>query len=286
MLASLVACASVVVSALPEGPKPPKGTHIPSVMRALHMKGRQTYRSLDQLLISGRSTLNERELFAEFYESLRLAKPPQGTVESWQHDIDRVLGIVGEMNAAKDEETMVKAGGSLLRATDCAACHEKYRYAPKPGAKEVVPKSLEMAKKAIAAGGKEWSAPDSLKEHGYGQPGRRLLVWPGKIEYYPAREAGKHTIAQVRFDWVLLPGAEIPAGSPSYFYYHHYEKGSKSVGFQFTSPHGSPPAREGSFTVNFDVPKEGKEVSFVLLTNWTVPVPLGNFVVLKLRPPG
>jgi hypothetical protein len=282
MLASLVLCLVPVFDA----PKPPKGTHIPTVMRALHMKGRQTYRSLDQLLISGRSTLNERELFAELYESLRLVKPPQGSVESWQQDIDLILGIVEEMDAAKDEEAMVKAGIKLLSATNCTACHERYRYAPKPGAKEVLPKSLEVAKKVIASSGKEWSAPDSLKEHGYGQPGRRLLVWPEKIEYFPAREAGKPTLAQVRFNWVLLPGAEIPEGSPSYFYYHYYEKGSKSVGFQFTSPHGSPPAREGSFTVNFDVPKEGKEVAFVLLTNWTVPVPLGNFVVLMFRPPG
>lgn len=274
-----------VVPVFVEDLKPPKRDfRIANLMRDAHVKGRQTYRSLDQLLISGRSRPEERKKFAELYTKLRDLTPPQGTADSWRFDIDRILTIVREADEAQDEEAAVKAGVKLLYATNCIACHEKYRYAPKPGADEVAPQSLAVGRKVLAAGGKEWSAPESLKDRGYAQWGRRLLVWPEKIEYYRSQESGKHTVASVRFNWVLLPGASTPDGSPQTFYYHYYQKGTNSVGFQFTSPHGSPPAREGSFSVGFDVPREGTEIAFVMLTNSTVPVPLGNFVVFKFPP--
>jgi hypothetical protein len=287
MLACVACWLSVASPVLLADPKPSKRDfRIPDLMREVHVKNHQTYRSLDRLLVSGRSRPEERKKFTEVYKELRGLKPPQGSVESWQRDIDRILGMVKEMDETKDEGVMLRAGVSLLAATNCQSCHERYRYAPSPDAKEVVPKSLEVAKKALAAGGKDWSAPETLKDYGYERQGRRLLVWPEKVEYHRSQEAGKHTIASVKFNWVLLPGASIPEGSPSYFYYHYYEKDTKNgIGFQFTSPHGSPPAREGTFSVTFNVPKEGTEVAFVMLTNWLYPVPLGNFILLKFPPP-
>ena len=213
MLVCLMVCVSVVGPALADDPKPQKPQHIPSVMRALHMKGRQVYRSLDQLLISGRSTVNEREVFAEFYESLQLAKPPQGSVESWRYDIERILGIVKEMDEAKDEKGMLEAGTKLLYATNCAACHEKYRYAPKPAANEVRPKSLDAGLKAIAAGGKHWSAPAKLDlgETKYMQPGRRLIVWPAEDVVHEARRGDRETaVFAVKFSGRCCPARNPP----------------------------------------------------------------------------
>jgi sugar lactone lactonase YvrE len=290
MLVCFMVCVSVVVPALADDPKPPKPQHIPSVMRALHMKGRQVYRSLDQLLISGRSTVNERELFAEFYESLQLAKPPQGTVESWRYDIDRILGIVKEMDEAKDEKAMLEAGTKLLHATNCAACHEKYRYAPKPAANEVRPKSLDAGLKAVAAGGKHWSAPQKLDlgETKYMQPGRRLIVWPAEDVVHEARRGDRDTaVFAVKFKWALLPGAE-PTDS-GLLWYNYYDLGNKNASSYYHAKSDFK-AREGEFTESFTVQVGGRaageyELAFVPQVNGTVWVPAANFVKMKYRLP-
>src|SRR5689334_11102450 len=123
----LAVCATgaVATPSLADEPKQsPRGKlTIPTLMRETHMRGRQVYRSLDQLLVSGRSTADERKRFVENYTKMREMKPPQGTVESWQYDLDRIIGIVKEMDAAKDEETMLAAGTKLFYATNCNACH-------------------------------------------------------------------------------------------------------------------------------------------------------------------
>lgn len=283
-LACLASCLALLVAAAsPAGEPPLPRQKLPAaskLMRDVHMRGRMVYRSLDQLLISGRSTADERKRFADGYAALRELAPPQGTAESWHHDIDRILGLVRDMDAAKDEAAMLAAGTSLWYAADCRACHEKYRYTPQPAEGEVVPKSVEVARKAVAAGGKQWSAPEKLEKLGLMQPGRRLLVWPAEVKTFP--QADGAAIVQAQFNWVLLPGAEIPDGSPERFYYHYYfDNDPKLTNFQFTAPHGGAKAREGTFTLGFDLPKGGQEVALVLVSNWTGPVPLGNFVVLK-----
>src|SRR5262249_53224160 len=139
---------------------------------------------------------------------------------------------------------------------------------------------------AIEAGGKDWSAPASLPEYGYTQPGRRLIVWPTKIEYFRQQKEETPFIAAGTFKWALLPGGDVPHTSPERFYYNYRVKGVEAAGYQFTAPHGAPKNREGGFSVNFDIPKGGQDVAFSLMANWTVSVPIGNLLLFKFRPPG
>ncbi len=291
----LAFCAALTASAaLADDPKRrPKERTIPPLMRELHMKGRQVYRSLDMLLVSGRSTADERKKFIEMYTKLREMTPPQGTAESWQYDIDRIIGLVKKMDAAKDEKVMLDAGANLLYATNCNACHDKYRYAPKPAAGEIAPKSLAVGLKAIAAGGKHWSAPEKLDlgETKYLQPGRRLVVWPAEDVVYEARRSadGKTALFGVKFRWALHPGAEFPRPESGLLWYNTYDLGDKNASSYY---HAKPDmkAREGEFSELFTVQIEGRaagdyELVFVPQKDDTVWVPVSNFLKVKYRLP-
>ena len=83
MLVCVACYLSVVGPILADDPKSPKRDfRIPTLMREAHMKGRQTYRALDQLLISGRSRTGERKQYAEVYTKLRDLTPPRGRASS------------------------------------------------------------------------------------------------------------------------------------------------------------------------------------------------------------
>jgi hypothetical protein len=293
MLAWIACYLSVVGPVVLDEPGSPKrDLRIPNLMREAHMKGRQVYRSLDQLLISGRSTAEERKRYLAIYAKLRELKPPQGTVESWQYDLDRITDLVKRADAAKDEQTILDAGAKLLSATNCNACHEKYRYAPKPVAGEVAPKSLEVGLKAIATGGKHWSAPEKLDlgETKYLQPGRRVVVWPADDVVYDARRSDDgFADIYVKFKWALRPGADFASSSPGLMWYNYYDLGNKnSVAYYEARPDAR--TREGEFTVSFRVWAKDRaageyELAFVPQKNDAVWVPLGNFVKVRYRLP-
>jgi hypothetical protein len=262
-------------------------------MREAHVKGRQSYRSLDMLLVSGRSRPEERKRFAEIYTEFRGLKPPQGTVQSWQRDIDLVLSIVKEMDEAKDEAAMLKAGSSLLSATNCADCHEKYRYSPEPAANEARPKSLDAGLRAIAAGGKHWSSLDKLvlgdTTH-YLQPGRRLVVWPAEDVVYEAKRDDNWARFSVKFKWALLPGASFMEAN-GLLWYETYDLGNKN---SFSYYHARPDmkAREGEFNESLSVWAKDRgpgehELVFVPQAHphGHFGLPASNFVKFKYRLP-
>jgi len=270
---------------------PKRDFRIADLMREAHVKGRQTYRSLDQLLVSGRSRAEERRRFAEIYSKLRDLKPPQGMVESWRFDIDRVLGIVKDMDNAKDEAAMLKAGIGLLSATNCQSCHEKYRYAPKPALNEPRPKSLDAGLKAVAAGGKHWSSLDKLvlgDKTLYLQPGRRLVVWPAEDVVYEARRDGNWARLSVKFRWALMPGASFMEAN-GLLWYETYDLGNKN---SFSYYHARPDmkSREGEFTESLTVWAKDRgpgEYEFVFVPqahpHGQFGVPASNFVKVRYR---
>ncbi|MEZ6138944.1 MAG: hypothetical protein R3B84_00090 [Zavarzinella sp.] len=254
---------------------------IPALMRKTHMTGRQVYRSLDQRLISGRSTAEERALFIANYRKLRELTPPQGSLESWRNDIDQIISIAAECDDAKKDPASKDPAIKLSYAINCQACHEKYAFKPDLKPNEQILQSIKDAETKVATGGTNWSAPEALKEVGIYQPGRRLLLWPEKISFPQQQGDAKPGFAIVKFRWVLRPGAELPEGSPERFFYNVYDINTKKIlTFQF-APHGGIKAREGSFTINITIPKESKKIAFVLLTNWTVNVPLGNLILFE-----
>jgi hypothetical protein len=259
----LAVCAAFVAPAGAEPPAPKKERSIKDLMRVAHAKRgeqRSLYRQLDQLLISGRSTADERALFAATYKEMRGLKPPQGTVESWQHDIDRVLESVKSLDEAKDEKGRLDTAHSLLRTADCQTCHEKYRYAPVAGKNEVVPPSLAVGLKAIAAGGKHWSAPEKVElgSTRYLQPGRRLVVWPAEDVVYEAKRGDNdYATVTVRFKWALRPGAEFPPSDTKILWYITFDLGAQN---RFSYYHARPDmtAREGEFTESLTVVGKGR----------------------------
>jgi hypothetical protein len=294
---ALAACAAFVGAAAAEPPAPEKDRGIRDWMRVVHAKdggARATYRQLDQLLVSGRSTAAERKAFSHAYTEMRGLKPPQGTVESWRYDIDRILVIVKSLDEASDEKARLGAGDALLRATDCAACHEKYRYAPRAGKNEPVPKSLAAGLRAVAAGGECWSAPEKLDLPGtkYLQPGRRLVVWPAEDVVYEAKRVDNdHATVIVRFKWALRPGAEFPPSESKTLWYVTFDLGNQN---RFSYHHAKPDmaAREGEFTEHLTVSTKGRppgehELVFVpQYSSWfSDNVAASNLVKLKYRLP-
>src|SRR3954462_2123945 len=128
----LVALAAIPLVAMPLAsgqvkPVDPERPSISDVMMKAHQPKRQLYRALDQVVISGRATPEERRRLLELYEAHARAEPPFGDPASWRKD---TAELVAAARAVADGDDA--ACSRLLRAVNCQACHEKYREAP-PG---------------------------------------------------------------------------------------------------------------------------------------------------------
>ncbi len=95
------------------------------MMKAHKPNKRQLYRALDQLVISGRATAEEKKRLVEHYEALAQLTPPAGTIESWKKNTAAMVAAAKAV-ASGDDSAAVR----LLQATNCAACHEKYGAPP------------------------------------------------------------------------------------------------------------------------------------------------------------
>jgi hypothetical protein len=95
---------------------------IVEIMLKAHQPGRTARRALDQRVIDGRSSDEEKQKLLTLYEALARRKPPKGSEQDWKK---RTEAIVEAARAVvKGEEGAAK---KLSKALDCKACHERHR---------------------------------------------------------------------------------------------------------------------------------------------------------------
>jgi hypothetical protein len=95
---------------------------IAEIMLKAHQPGRSARRALDQRVIDGRSSEEEKKKLLGLYEALARSKPPKGSEKDWKK---RTEAIVEAARAVvKGEEGAAK---KLSKALDCKACHERHR---------------------------------------------------------------------------------------------------------------------------------------------------------------
>jgi len=140
-------------------------------------------------------------------------------VFGWKKDTGAMVEAMKDIVNGKDR------AGDLLRVTNCAACHEKYRLRPLADGVEFPPE-LQKVKKLLDNGGKNWSSPTHSKvEDGrleYLQPGRRVYIWPVEDKLYESvavSGTGGYSV-QVSFRWALQPGAAMPNEKGGHRYYY------------------------------------------------------------------
>jgi len=95
---------------------------IGEIMIKAHQPGRSARKALDQRVIDGRATDDEKRRLLALYEALAKAKPEEGSLDDWKRVtkalVEAAQGVVaGQENAAE----------ALKTALNCKACHEKFR---------------------------------------------------------------------------------------------------------------------------------------------------------------
>lgn len=97
---------------------------ISEIMRAAHVKGgRPAKQTLDLKVIGGRATDEEKKQLLKLYEALARQKPPAGSLDGWEKDTAALVEAAREALEGKPE-----AAARLTAATNCASCHDKYRF--------------------------------------------------------------------------------------------------------------------------------------------------------------
>jgi hypothetical protein len=95
---------------------------IVEIMLKAHQPGRTARRALDQRVIDGRSSDEEKKKLLALYEALARSKPSKGSEKDWKK---RTEALVQAARAVvKREEGAAK---KLSKALDCKACHERHR---------------------------------------------------------------------------------------------------------------------------------------------------------------
>jgi hypothetical protein len=260
---------------------------ISEIMLRAHQPKRQFYRALDQVVISGRATEEEKKQLVGLYEALKRAKPPGGSIESWKRDMDRIVEAARAVASGDDAAT-----GRLLAAINCTVCHEKYRTA---SAAEGTGGPMSPAESAFLArmgrGGTNWSTPSKarISQTEYLQPGRRALIWPAEDRVFPIIVSPTHKSASISFRWWVLPGANLPdQGSGAQYYIYAPVAAPTAGSYEFARGIRSD-ARSGTadllLTFGQTDLRGEQEVVIVLMLNSTVAVPISNFLKFKVKFP-
>jgi hypothetical protein len=257
----------------------------PIMLKAHQPNKRQLYRALDQLVISGRATPEEKKRLVQLYEALATLKPPLGTAESWKRDVGELVAAAKAMANGNDG-----AAGQLAHAVDCSACHEKYRHRTRKPPR--ASKEQTAVKQLLERGGNHWSAPTKATFHGteYLQGGRHLYIWPAEDRVYPSVRSGDGKVYNfgVKFNWMLQPGESIPPQTTGQYYHYAAVAQPKMFGWNFTRRFDEQ-AERGSFDVllslGADKLKGDQEVVFAIFVNARVAIPGSNFVKVRGRLP-
>ena len=101
----------------PAATEKPKHTTA-EIMKSLH-KGND---SLGKKVQSGQGTKEDYAKLVEFYTSLPLNEPPEGSAASWKEKSTAVLEAAKALNDGKDG-----ALAQYKKAVNCKACHDVHR---------------------------------------------------------------------------------------------------------------------------------------------------------------
>lgn len=123
-LIALLLLTPLVVSAADEEPPAVGGLGINQIMVQAHLKpmNRGTKNNLDNKLLDGKATEDEKKRLIDLYAELGKRQPPMGDGESWAK---RTAELLAATKALADGED--KAAERFLKARDCKGCHAAHR---------------------------------------------------------------------------------------------------------------------------------------------------------------
>jgi hypothetical protein len=106
-----------------ELPDEAKGS-INQIMKHAHLtpRNRGTRDNLDNKVLDGKATEDEKKDLLELYKALRKHRPPKGKGEEWDRRVDELVASLKAVYAKEKGATE-----RFLEAKDCKSCHNAHR---------------------------------------------------------------------------------------------------------------------------------------------------------------
>jgi hypothetical protein len=104
----------------PEKSDDAKQLSISMIMVQAHLKphNRSSRNNLDNKVVDGKATDEEKKKLLQLYTALGKQKPPRGKIEEWNKRTDELVESLKAVYAGEKD-----AKERFIRAKDCKACH-------------------------------------------------------------------------------------------------------------------------------------------------------------------
>ena len=120
IIASIVLLFAAFLPAADE--KPTIGINQIMVQAHLRPENRGTRNNLDNKLVDGKATDEEKKRLLELYQMLANSKPPAGDLEAWKKRTTEIVDSTQALIRGED-----KAAERFIKARDCKECHALHR---------------------------------------------------------------------------------------------------------------------------------------------------------------